>query len=318
MVKKLIGFLTSAVLVMTMLTGCANNDEGESSTIKYVGLKVYDPVYVAEEKGFFDKYGINVEIVDTVAGGATAVQMVSSGDVQGALLSTMAICNARGNGLPIIGVADIQSAFNDTPLEEFYVRADSGINNVEDLKGKTIAINLTKSSFHYTWLMALENAGLKPEDVTFVNLPFDQQKSALERGDVDAIGLMQPYSTMARTDEDLKMLFDATDVFGEKQFCEIIVNSVWAENNPDDAEKFVTAIADASEWIENNQDEAKAIISKYTGVDVEYIDDYDFQDNAKVIESDAEYWLDYMKRTEGVADWVTVDDIVTNKYNTKE
>jgi NitT/TauT family transport system substrate-binding protein len=318
MIKKAIGILVSAVMVVIAACGCNNTDTAdEQSTFKYVGLKVYDPVYVAEEKGFFDKQGIDVEIVDTVAGGATAVQMVSSGDVQGALLSTMAICNARSSGLPVVGVADIQSAFENTPLEEFYVRKDSGIKTIEDLKGKKIAINLTKSSFHYTWLMALENAGLKPEDVTFVNLSFDQQKAALERGDVDAIGLMQPYSTIARADEDLEMLFDATDIFGEKQFCEIIVNSVWAENNPEDAEKFVTAIADATEWIEDNQDEAKSIISKYTGIEAEYIDDYDFQDNAKVVESDAEYWLDYMKRTEGVADWVTVDDIVTNKYNKK-
>lgn len=306
--KKLLALLTAVCLLTA--TGCSNTDD---STFKYVGLKVYDPVYVAYEKGFFEN--IDVEIVDTVAGGATAVQMVSSGDVQGALLSTMALINARSSGLPVIGVADIQSAFAEAPLEQFYVRKDSGINSVADLKGKKIAINLVKSSFHYTWLMALQNAGLSEDDVHFVNLSFDQQQAALERGDVDAIGLMQPYTKSARESDDLKLLYTDVDAFGEKQFCEIFVNSVWAENNPEEAKAFVEGIAKATDWIQDNQDEAKEIISKYTGVDPAYIDDYKFQPNAQVVESDAEYWLEFMREVEGTPSWVEVDDVVTNKYN---
>lgn len=312
--KKFLAAITCAVMLVVSTVGCTS--AGDNDTFKYVGLKVYDPVYIAKDKGFFEEEGLDVEIVDTVAGGATAVQMVSSGDVQGALLSTMALINARSSGLPVIGVADIQSAFEETPLEEFYVRKDSGIDSIEDLKGKKIAINLVKSSFHYTWLMALENAGMDESDVTFVNLSFDQQQAALERGDVDAIGLMQPYTKKARESEDLTMLFDAVDVFGERQFCEIFVNSVWAENNEEDTKKFVAGIVKAIDWIEDNQAEAKQIISKYTGVSVEYIDDYQFQENGKVVEADAEYWLEYMKRTEGAAEYLTADDIVTNKYNT--
>ena len=315
--KKIISLVLCLYIVIFALAGCSksNTETTATDTMKYVGLKVYDPVYIAKDKGFLDEAGLDVEIVDTVAGGATAVQMVSSGDVQGALLSTMAIINARNAGLPVIGVADIQSAFNDSPLEEFYVRKDGGISSIQDLKGKKIAINLVKSSFHYTWLMALENAGMNVEDVTFVSLPFDQQQAALERGDVDAIGLMQPYTKKARDSEKLEMLFDATDIFGEKQFCEIFINSVWAENNEETAVKFVSGIVKAINWIENNQDEAKQIISKYTGIDVEYIDDYKFQKNGVVVESDAQYWLEYMKRAENVAAWLTVDDIVTNQYN---
>lgn len=317
MMKRILSMLMAIAMIVATtvsLTAC-KQEEVEPGTMKYVGLKVYDPVYVAKEKGFFKEEGLDVEIVDTVAGGATAVQMVSSGDVQGALLSTMALINAANSGMPVVGVADIQSAFNETPLEEFYVRADSGIESIQDLKGKTIAINLVKSSFHYTWLMALENAGMSEDDVTFVNLPFDQQEGALMRGDVDAIGLMQPYSPSARNNPDLKQLYTAVDAFGERQFCEIFVNSVWAENNSDDAKAFVRSIVKATKWIEENQDEAKEIISKYTGVPVDKIDDYKFQENAMVIEEDAEYWLEYMKRTQGVADWVTVDRVVTNKYN---
>lgn len=281
--------------------------------MKYVGLKVYDPVYVALEKGFFE--GVEVELVDTVAGGATAVEMVSSGDVQGCLLSNMAVCNAVNSDMPVIAVADIQSAFKEAPLEEFYVRADSDIHSVADLKGKKIAINLVKSSFHYTWLMELEKAGMTEEDVTFVTLSFAEQKEALLNGTVDAIGLMQPYSGMARTDDRCRQLYTAVDSFGERQFCEILLNSDWAPEHEAEAKAFVAGIAKAADWIKDNQAEAKQIISKYTGIDAQYIDDYYFQPNAMVNMDDAQYWLEYMQTHEGVSKDLTVDKVATNRYN---
>lgn len=319
-ITNIIKKVTATILVCSMSAAgfsCSGNKSEkhseQASVVKYVGLKVYDPVYVAIEKGFFD--GITVELADTVAGGATAVEMVASGDVQGCLLSNMAICNAVNSGLPVIAVADIQSAFKEAPLEEFYVKADSNINSVSDLKGKKIAINLVKSSFHYTWLIELEKAGMSEDDVTFVNLPFAEQKEALERGEVDAIGLMQPYSGMARSDSNLRQLYNAVDSFGERQFCEILLNTDWAKTHEKEATAFVGGISKAADWIADNQGEAKEIISKYTGIDKNYIDDYYFQPNAMVNMDDAQYWLEYMQEHEGVSDTVKVENVATNKYN---
>lgn len=329
--RKITSFVASAAILLATLSGCHSTGgdsiitpestkpttepvaSSQTMEMKYVGLKVYDPVYVALEKGFFD--GINVELVDTVAGGATAVEMVSSGDVQGCLLATMALSNAVNAGMPVIGVADIQSAFKEAPLEEFYVLKDSDIHSIQDLKGKKIAINLVKASFHYTWLIELEKAGMTENDVTFVTLPFSEQIEALKNGTVDAIGLMQPYSGMARVDDECRQLYNAVDCFGERQFCEILLNKDWAKKNPDAAKAFVGGIAKAADWISENQDESKQIISKYTGIDANYIDDYYFQPNASVNIDDAEYWLEFMKEKEGVSDSLTVSDIVTNEYN---
>lgn len=326
MLRKIVSTILIATMACFIFAGCGKKQVTPTTTasettaktvptMKYVGLKVYDPVYVAIEKGFFED--IKVELCDTVAGGATAVEMVSSGDVQGCLLATMALINAVDAGMPVIGVADIQSAYKDAPLEEFYVRADSDIHSIEDLKGKTIAINLVKASFHYTWLIELANHGMTEDDVKFVTLPFAEQTEALKNGTVDAIGLMQPYSGMARVDKECRQLFTACDTFGERQFSEILLNSEWASKNPDAAKAFVSGIRKAEAWIADNQAEAKQIIAKYTGIDANYIDDYHFQPNARVNIDDAKYWLDYMQKSHNVGNKLKVEDFVTNKYNTE-
>jgi NitT/TauT family transport system substrate-binding protein len=302
------------VLTATLLASCGSTNT--PTVVKYVGLNVYDPVYIAIDKGFFEDEGVEVELVNVVAGGATAVQMVASGQVQGALVSTMAKINAVNGYLPIIGVADIQSEFEDTPLEQFFVRADSNIYTMQDLIGKRIAINLLKSSFHYTWLKALEDAGIAEDAVTFVSLPFAQQEEALLQGSVDVIGLIQPWTKRTRDKvSQVRTFMTGYDVFGARQFCTIFINSVWANTDEVRATKFVTALSRVAEFVKNNQQEAKEIVSKYTGIAVEDIDDYKFQEFNKVKTEDAQYWLDWMIARGEVRADITVEQIVTNRFN---
>lgn len=307
-----------AVVVLTVLAGCT---KPEPARVRYVNFKVYDPVYVALDMGLYGKRGLKVEMIGDVLAGPTAIQAVASGSAEGGLSSFPAIINARAAGLPIVGVSDIQSAIGPQALEEFYVRADSGIKTVADLKGKKVAVNLWKSSFHYTVLMALEQAGVKEEEVEFVLLPFDQQAAALERKQVDVIGLMEPYASAAKATygNAFAPVFTALDVFGAKQFTTHFLNSLWAKEHPKEAEAFVGATVEAIAWIEDHPEEAKPIIARYTGVDVKYIPAYHFQPNGRVNMEDATFWLSYLrKRGDVKADWLKVEDFATNAYNVKE
>lgn len=307
----------SVVLMAVLLAGCSALPEGDLPVVSYANFKVYDPVYVAIENGYFAENGIEVDLVGDNLAGPTAIQAVSSGRIQAGLSSIPALINANAAGLPVIGVTDIQSAFPDRPLEKFYVLADSGIETAADLKGKRVAVNLWRSSFHYTWLIWLADNGVDPEDVTFVLLPFGEQAPALASGAVDAIGLLLPYSSAAEAvmGDDLRVLFTDEDAFGSKQFTLHFVNRIWAEENPDQAAAFVAGVAKAADWIEANQEEAAAIVAEYTGIDAALIDAYYFQDGAEVVMDDVGFWLDLMiERGDIEADWLAPEDIASNRY----
>ena len=315
-----LGLIVGMILVVIFWTVFFATQTGgtadKTPTIRYIGFMVYDPVYVAYELGFFEEHGVTVEIIDLMTAGPTALQAISGGNAEAGLSFAGAIINARAQGLPVIGVSDIQSSFQHAPLAEFFVRSDSGINGIIDLRGRIIAINLVHASFHHKWLMALESYGIHEDEVYWTVLPFDQQELALLHGRVDAIGVLQPHTVRPRGNPDFKRIMTAYDVFGERQFTMHVFNSIWAYNNPELVEGFVSAIADAAEWIEGNQDAAREIISRHTGVDVRYIENYYFQPNAQVNVDDAQFWLDYMRvRGDVTADWLTVDDFATNRFN---
>lgn len=322
---------TSAVLAVMALMGmcmvaCLPSGEAEPSAaelpvVRYVNFQVYDPVYVALEKGLFEKHGIKVEMIGSVLAGPTAIQAVASGKAEFGLSSYMAIINANAQGLPVIGTSDIQSELPEQTLETFFVRADSGINTVADLKGKTIAINLIKSSFHYTWMYAFEQAGIDFASVKTVVLPFGSQAAALDTGEVDAIGLIVPHTqaALSKYGDKFKILMTGRDVFGPRQFTTHFVNRIWAQAYPERARAFTQAVDEAIAYIETHQDDARQIVGEYTKIDPGVIPDYHFQPGGRVNLNDAQFWLDWMKRDKSfAAPWLTVDDIATNDYHTEK
>lgn len=287
-----------------------------ATPFRYVDFKVYDPVYVGIEKGFFARRGLEVMLTGSLLGGPTAIQAVAAGRCEAGLSSIPALVNAAGAGLPVRGVTDIQSAMPGQPLEEYFVREDSPIRNLFDLRGRTFAVNLWKSSFHYTAIMALESAGLYAETPRFVLLPFDKQVQAIAAGQVDVVGLMEPYASYLRAQGGYRVLFSATDVFGAKQFSLHFVNSVWATAHPRAARAFVAGVVESIAWMKAHPAETRKIMAKHIGIEERFVPSYKFQADGRVIMDDVRFWIDYMRKTGDLtATWVGPEDVATNEYN---
>ena len=291
----------------------------EFPTMIYINFRVYDPVYVALEKGFFQDHGLNVEISGGVVGGPNAIQAVSAGAAHAGISSIPAIINANAAGLPIQGVVDIQTSFENQSLQKWYTLADSDIVSMEDVCGRTYAVNIWRSSFHYTSLRGLDQRGIDPGCVNWVLLGFADQIPALIEGTVDIVGLVPPYQSYLEYEygDLIKTVWtDAEDITGPSHVSLIFVNRIWAENNPEQAEAFTTGVSDAINWIEENQDEAATIIAEYTGIPDYAVGDYHFTENGSVHMQDIQGWMDFLTDYGDLTnEFVTPEMVATNEYN---
>jgi len=312
------------VLLLLALTACVAMPvptEAPLPEVRYINFKIYDPTYVAMDMGFDVKHGVKIVLSGDVLAGPNAIQAIAAGSADAGASSIAALVNANAAGLPVQGVVDLQTTFSDQPLQKWYVRSDSPIQALTeaDLCGANYAVNIWRSSFHYTSLMMMDKYGIPEDCVNWSLLSFGNQIPALAEGSVDIIGLMQPYQGYADAeygDQFRELYNDHDEVYGERMVSLIFQNRLWAEYNPEVSRNFVAALVEAIDWIKDNQAAAKPIIAKYTGIEEKFIADYHYTEHGQVVPADIQFWIDYMlARGDITADWLKPEDVGTNAFN---
>jgi NitT/TauT family transport system substrate-binding protein len=145
------------------------------------------PFHLAQERGLFKKYGLEVSI-DDGNGSVATVQIVGNGeyDVGHASLAPMAI--ARSKGLPVRAIAGFTQK-NDIGL---MVPKDAGIKSPADLRGKKIVF--TAGSLEAPFIDAFLAAGkLKREDVELLNVDAAAKAGTYMTGRADAAFSSVPF-----------------------------------------------------------------------------------------------------------------------------
>jgi ABC-type nitrate/sulfonate/bicarbonate transport system substrate-binding protein len=91
----------------------------------------------------------------------------------------------------------------------FYVKENSLIKSVSDLKGRTVGINGFFTSGHLWLKAALEKNGLAETDVKITPIAFPAMQEALDAGKIDLGMFPQPFAALAERQIKVRKIFDA-------------------------------------------------------------------------------------------------------------
>lgn len=238
--------------------------------IGFLPIMIYAPIYVALEKGYYARRGLNVTSVPLNSGTDLAL-MVSTNDLQVALSGVgPAFWNAVGTGLPLNIIAPGHEEGNpvSTPL---MTGARSEITSVDQLKGKKVAVNAPGATEY--WLdAALRTGGLTIGDVDLQYLTFPDAVAALVSGALAAAMIGEPLATQGVQDGSLRIVSNDFDVQG-LQVTAVFSNNSWVDSHPAAAASFVAAYIEACRDLNEapNDPLNLAIINKYTNVPLELI-----------------------------------------------
>lgn len=239
MFKKLIGVSMSVALATGVLAGCGNNEEASTSsgsngegaekkelTVQFVPSQNADTLEAKAkplEKLLSDELDRPVK-VSVSTDYNTIVEAMASKKVDVGFLPPTAYVLAKDQGAADVILQAQRYGVNDkdgSPTDElvdsyksmFIVKKDSGIDSLEDLKGKKIGYQNVTSSAGYVWPAAsLMDVGLDPlKDVQPVTLKgHDQAVISLLNGDIDAAVTFQDARTIVQ--KDYEDVFDQTKV----------------------------------------------------------------------------------------------------------
>jgi ABC-type nitrate/sulfonate/bicarbonate transport system substrate-binding protein len=151
------------------------------------------PLWVAQDQGFFAKYGIDSEII-YMRGGPTLFSGMLSGDIQIGWTASAIIA-------PIAEGADfvIVAGFNNRVTDELVVRP--GIKRPEDLRGKRFGVQSIGGGGWVGAMLGLESLGLEPrrDDIRVLVIGDNTVRGqALEGGSIDATVLDGLFSRKAK------------------------------------------------------------------------------------------------------------------------
>jgi ABC-type nitrate/sulfonate/bicarbonate transport system substrate-binding protein len=135
---------------------------------------------------------------------AGAIDLASSG-AEGVLF-------AAAEGIPSTIIASLSReslhhGFNTT----FLALASAPINKVEDLKGKTVAVNGLSTNGELWLRTALERHGMSESEVTVVPVAFPAMAESLRSGRIDVGECPQPFDAMARKEMKVKTVFTSKE-----------------------------------------------------------------------------------------------------------
>lgn len=274
----------AALAVATLALGaCASGGSPDASgggdgapvkiTFMYSPYADYAGFFVAEEKGYFDEAGIDVELIPKGGSSGETFQHVSTGNVNGGGASWGAgLFNATVAGSSLAVVGGVSRIPDEDPNPAPLMASDSsGIDDLASLKGKKIGTPGQTGFGIYSIYKALDSVGLTLDDVELVNLSPGDIIPAMANGSVDASWTIEPIASALKQQGIAHEITDVSYHAGT-ELGMILFNAKFADENEDAVVAFVAAYLKAARELKDGgwQDpEVQEIVAEYTELPVE-------------------------------------------------
>jgi NitT/TauT family transport system substrate-binding protein len=230
-------------------------------------LDASGPVFYAKDLGYFDKVGLDVEIIRPTDNGIT-VSAIAGGATEVGYVNVTQIELAFHKGVPIRIL--VPSSISDTtsgPQSDYLlVPTASPLKTAKDFEGKTLGTSPLKSLGDFAFNAWADARGADSSKFKWVEIPFVNLAEAMSQARIDGAFTIEPYATqsLATTRVFCHPFSSIGKRFVTAAFC---VNPAWADANKDVARRFASAIHDAAVWGNKNHEKSGTILQKYSKVD---------------------------------------------------
>ena len=211
---------------------------------------------------------------ERMRGSGPALTALAAGTIQLSTSSPQSLVNAVQQAkIDIVALG--QELTTDLPgyasAGTFWVRKDSGINRIEDLKGKVVAVNAYGSQIYGVMRAKLKQHGLEArKDYQVVELRLPTHLSALQSKRVDMAFLLLPFNYNAERDPSVKLLFKMGDVAGPQETVLFTAKRDWLSKNYAVVVDFLEDMLRFRHWLYDPKTRMQAIetMSKFTKIPV--------------------------------------------------
>jgi len=188
----------------------------------------------------------------------TVVESIKSGRLDATFMIAPLAMKLREQGVPV-KICYLGHRDGSTVI----VRKDLPAQSLRDLKGKTFAIPSKYSNQYLVIRKLMEDQGVKPDEIKFVELPPPDMPGALAAKAIDAYFVGEPHAAKAELDGSGRVLYHAKDIWPHFISCVLVVTEKLIKEQPEVVRDLVRGIAESGEWAETHRIEAAKVVSPY-------------------------------------------------------
>ncbi len=272
-----------------------------------------DAIWMALKKAFFKEEGLDVT-VKWFSAGTTAMQTFQSGKEGKRGFGDF----NTGGELPAVNFwQNMDEAYTlfaaiERDNEGYVGVAKAELKTGKDLKGKIIATRVGSTG---SWFISeyLKAHGMSERDVTIKNLDPHIMPSALDRGDIDAFFIWEPYGAQALKISGNRVHRLTTAKGYINGYLAIGTWKWYLRDHPGVAERLLRAIDKGRRYAAEHKDEVIQFAREQFSVQDTAPTEADYSYNERVVGLDKVVWDDFQK----LARWMTEAGITKREFNPK-
>jgi NitT/TauT family transport system substrate-binding protein len=255
--------------------GTEASGAGDLTPVEVGVIPIVDvaPIYLGVEEGIFEKHGLDVTLT-LAQGGAAIVPAVQSGQMEFGFSNVTSLAIGRAQGLPLklVATGPQTTGDSDDDFAAVMVPADSDVQTAADLDDKRIAVNTLNNINDTVISEGIRQDGGNSETIQYVEMGFPDMAGQLEAGNVDAIGAVEPFVTIAEAAGARRIFAQYADPIPDLSIAGYFTTDDMIEKDPELVDAFVTAMKESQQFATDNPEEAKAILPEYTTLEPDVIE----------------------------------------------
>ena len=265
--------------------------------VMYTAVSGYSSSYIAKDQGFFEKRGLDVELILAPQGGAIIEGLVSGSAEIGTPTPTVFL-QAIDSGLDTVAIA-ATNAFPEKSQSGILARTEESIHSAKDLIGKKVGVPGINGLLDVVFRQWLAGKGIDTKKVTYVEASFPQMSDMLRAGTVDAVVAVDPFYSRIIGQKTGYLVDNYTSALPDGTIASVYAaTGKWAAAHADAVKAFQGALAEAAAFSKNeaNTSAVHESIARYTKLPPPVVASLPIPNLvAQIKPSDLNFWIGVMK-----------------------
>ncbi len=280
-------------------------------TLGYTPVAETVAAYAALKEGYFKANGLDVNFL-LVNNSAILANSLVAGSIDIASMTPSVFLQAVDNGIDLVAVSGSAIGSATRKSTAAIVREGVNITTAKDFVGKKVAVSGLRSAMQIEFINWLQQSGVDPKSVHFLEAPFPAMQDLLKSGSVDAALSLEPFVTRTQNAKVAHVVTWLSDkVPPGTALVFFVAQRSWAQKNPALVAQFRDGVSKGINFVQANRDKAHVYVGEMLKLPPDAALQTEFGElQGNLTPAQLQWWIDVMTKQKLIRNKIDANTLV--------